>query len=566
MRACGLLVCAAALLLAAPADAARRRRQAKPHNEPLDIVVLPFASLAGQKATQAKEALELELELIDNTRVVDAEQLLADIDDAGAAAFTAPVLSRLLKKRGIEVLVGAPSALTSSTGKPLVVAWGADGLPHAFREVAAGAAVDQIAATTLSFLKPALAKWPKLPVAKLPTPVAAGVDDDDVLAPADRPVHSPRPTDDDVLAPADRSVRTPLPARAVDDDDDDRAAPKPRPTRAAADAEKRRPARSIDDDDDDARPKAPPRPVARDDDDAAPARRRAPLDERDLSGLDGDRRSLLGAEDDVGGGGTVKDAHLIALSGTFDGATWYYKFDGDDGVQPDAVQAGFYPGGSARVDLWPFPWLGLDAGVSLAAVQFQINSNANLTITPNRFVSWHVDGGAAIKARLLLHFADDGVFRLVGIGARAGYRHWGASVEKQIVSGSNETLTVVPGFQLNAFAVGPEVYLPLFIGDRRVELELKVDALPATDYREQPDNPGGSSLAFGYHAELLLRVDLFSGFFVEAAGKSTGLTVAFDGAGDRATVVGGSDELVPLQGGRSINVAAGASVGVGFMF
>ena len=49
-------------------------------------------------------------------------------------------------------------------------------------------------------------------------------------------------------------------------------------------------------------------------------------------------------------------------------------------------------------------------------------------------------------------------------------------------------------------------------------------------------------------------------------GKSTGLTINFEGEGDRVTVVGGNNQLVKLQGGRSVNVAAGGSLGVGFMF
>jgi hypothetical protein len=565
MRCLTLVLIGLALAVAAPADAARRRRPAKPRNEPLDIVVLPFGALGGKKATEAKEALELELELVDNARVVAADTLLADVDDAGADAFSPGTLSKLLKKRGIEVLVATPPSMTSSTGKPLVVAWAGDGNPRVFREVAAGASVDQIAATALSFLKPALAKWSTLPPAKLPIAGKARVDDDDdeVLTRGDDDDDDPpkkppsrRDPNPPVVAdpkdPSDANDRRRPVARSIDDDEDDTA--------------RKRAARVADDEEAEARSRRRSR-VVDDDEDAAPRRRRAAIDETDVGGLEGERRSLLDVEDEISSGkGTVKDNHLIGVSGTFDGATWYYNFEGNDGVQPDAVQAGFYPGGSARVDVWPFPWLGVDASASLAAVQFQINSNANLTITPNKFVSWHTHGGAAIKARYMIHVADEGPLRLIGLGARLGYRYWGASVEQQIVNGSAETLTVVPGFQLHSLAVGPEVYVPLFVGDRRFEFELKVDTLPATFYSEQPDNPGGSSLAFGYDAELLLRFDLFGGFFVEAVGKSTGLTINFEGEGNRVTVVGGNNQLVTLKGGRSVNVAAGGSLGVGFMF
>jgi hypothetical protein len=119
---------------------------------------------------------------------------------------------------------------------------------------------------------------------------------------------------------------------------------------------------------------------------------------------------------------------------------------------------------------------------------------------------------------------------------------------------------------MHALTVGPELYVPLFVLDRRFEIEFKVDTMPLTRYEEAPDNPGKSSLAFGYHAELLTRFDLFGGFFVELAGKSTGATINFDGEGDRITVVPANAEFVTLKGGRSLNLVGGFSVGVGFMY
>jgi hypothetical protein len=89
--------------------------------------------------------------------------------------------------------------------------------------------------------------------------------------------------------------------------------------------------------------------------------------------------------------------------------------------------------------------------------------------------------------------------------------------------------------------------------------------MPVTRYAEAPDNPGASSLAFGYHAEALLRVPVVGGVFVEVAGKSTGATINFEGEGDRVTV-NGAGALVPIAGGRSLNVVGGFSVGVGFVY
>jgi len=166
----------------------------------------------------------------------------------------------------------------------------------------------------------------------------------------------------------------------------------------------------------------------------------------------------------------------------------------------------------------------------------------------------------------VLRLSDDGVLRTIGVGARLGYRYWNATAETQRIVGANRVLTVVPGFTMHALTVGPEVYVPLFVLDRRFEVELKIDTMPLTRYEEAPDNPGKNSLAFGYHAELLTRFDLFGGFFVELAGKSTGATINFDGEGDRITVLPENSELVTLKGGRSLNLVGGFSVGVGFMY
>ena len=555
MRSWLLFACGMTLLFAAPADA-RPKRAARAKVEPLDIVVLPFSVLAATKAQETKEALELELELVDNTRVVDGEQVLADLNAAGDGAFSAVTLSRVMKKRGIEVLVATPPGLMSTAGKPLVVAYASDGRPREFREIATSAGVDQIAATVFSFLKPGLGKWRSLPVAKLPAKTSRpDVDDDDVFLPDRSARRSDADDDDDASAGRNRR-----PAAGETSANGGDTADRSRSQRGS------RSTRTVDENDDAATDNRPSR-LSDDEEESGPQRRRGSLDERDVSGLEGERRSLFGDNEDSADRRQLKEQHLLALSGSFAGATWYYNFEGNDGVQPDPVQAGFYPGGSVRADLWPLPWLGLDASASLAAVQFQINSSATLQINPGKFVSWHSGGGAAVKARYTLRLADDGVVRLVGIGARLGYRYWGATVEQQVVADSNKTLTVVPGFQLHSLAIGPELYLPLFVGERRFELELKVDVLPATFYSEQPDNPGASSLAFGFSAEALVRLDLFGGFFLEVVGHSTGLTINFEGEGDRVTV-GGADPngLVPLQGGRALNISAGASLGVGFMF
>jgi hypothetical protein len=299
-----------------------------------------------------------------------------------------------------------------------------------------------------------------------------------------------------------------------------------------------------------------------DDDDAAPTRPGlAGIDDETGSG----RRSVADAEAELLSEGDIKTSHFIAVSGAFDGATWLYAFDGNAGLSMPQVRANFYPGFSVRGDIWPLPFLGFDVHGALSAVQFEIKNGADLQIAPEKFVSYQTNAGLSARGRYTFRLGDDGVLRVIGVGGRLGYRFFGSSVETQTVSGG-PILTVVPGFALHGLAVGPELYVPLFVADRRIEIELKLDGMPATFYNESPDNPGQSSLAFGYHAELLVRADLFGGFFFEAAARSTGANIAFEGQGDRVTVDPTQAALVPLQGGQATNLTAGFSVGLGFFY
>ena len=483
---------------AAPVAAKRKSRPPPAPQEPLDIVVLPFDVLRGKEARAAREALELELELVDNVRVQDNGALKAELDKA-RDPLSATTIKAAMARRSIEVLVLTPTGYE----RPLVAMYGADGRPRAVKELPRGASPDQMAATALTVLRPALLQWRTLPPITLPGR------DGDVEAPVKGGKRNPDPP----VVEGDPPIDTPPRRRSLDDDEDSA-------------------------------------PLATDDGDEDERKRRAALDDAEDDNLEGGRRRTIDDADEPGHakfGAPVKSTHVFAASGTFYGAGWTYTFDGNNNIEPDPVNAGFYPGGALRVDLWPTEFFGIDAGVSASLVQFLINSSANITVAPSRFSSTRINAGGALKLRWLARFADDGPLRLIGLGGRLGYRLWQGSVETQRVNGTDRILTVVPGFSLHSLAVGPEIYLPIFVFDRRLELELKVDALPLTRYAETPDNPGQNSLAFGYHAELSVRVDVVSGFFIEAAGTSTGLTINFEGTGDRVTVVGGS-------------------IGIGFMF
>ena len=74
-------------------------------------------------------------------------------------------------------------------------------------------------------------------------------------------------------------------------------------------------------------------------------------------------------------------------------------------------------------------------------------------------------------------------------------------------------LTLVPGFDVHALAVGAEVYVPVILAGRRLEIDVRAEALPVTLYAEKPDAPGENSSAFGVSAGVDVRYDLLGGFF-----------------------------------------------------
>lgn len=523
--------------LAFSADAHAKKRKKK-RASPLNVVVVPFVG-KGTGGSDVKEAIELELELVEIVQVSASDTLEGDLRKAGKRAFEAALLSSSLSRRGVDVLIrGERGPGEKNPDALLVVAYGRDGQPRFFKELMLGSEPDAAAATIVDALRPILEGWKSARPIRLPF---TGAEDEKL----------------DVLVDEDESPRV-IGKKRGDDDAPSRATPvrdvledEPAPPKKSEPAKVTRNKSPLDFNEDDDKPQRRSRL-----DDDAPADAVSPRGE---IGSDGRRRSIADLEDDElpEPANDVKLRHTFALSGAFDGGTWRYSFDGA-GVGDTEVAATFYPGGSALVDVWPMSWLGADAEVAFAAVPFKINGGG-ITVTPGEFLSIQTRIGGAIKLRYTLKNG-------IGLGGRLGYRYLGASVEAQTVENEGQTknLTVVPGYTLHAAAVGAEIFMPILIGGNRLEVDLRADGLPATYYAEQPDNPGRQSLAFGWAVSLATRYDLVSGFFLEARGQSTGTTVTYTEEGERNAFVG--NQLQKLQGGSVLNLTAGFSVGVGFMF
>jgi hypothetical protein len=489
-----------ALLGAPPAHAAKKKR--RPAAPPVTVVVLPFTGKAGGGAA-AKEALELELELVENVRVNDSRLVERDLRKATKKKrWEKGTLAGILSRRKVDVLVRGERTARPGGDALLVIAYGKDGQPRAIKELALGAEPGVTATSFSAALTPLLSSWRTAPVVRLPDADGGRVRAEDVLVDE---------------RGADKK-------KALDFNDPD-------------DVEGRKRSR-LDDEDG----------------------RLARADVGD--GAEGTR--LSDVEGTVPAPGSTRLGRSFAISGAFDGGSWYYSFTSATGFGNNAVVAPFYPGGAVFVDAFPLAfagidWIGVDADLALSFVPFRIEGGS-LPVTPGSFVSFQTRGGAALKLRYTLDMG-------LGVGARVGYRYFGANVETQTIElgGASEALTVVPGYELHAASLGLDVFFPFLLADRRFELELRADGLPATYYAESPDNPGGSSLAYGWAVSLAGRYDIVDGLFVEARASTTGAAITYTNGGKRQTF-DTEGQLVDLEGGSVLNLAGGFNFGFGFMW
>jgi hypothetical protein len=255
----------------------------------------------------------------------------------------------------------------------------------------------------------------------------------------------------------------------------------------------------------------------------------------------------------------------MAVSTYFDGGTWQYTLDGPEGLD-QVVGTTFFPGVGARVDVWPLSFVGIDGHARVSLVNFVISNADDIKLEPGSFTTWQIDTGLFLKARYLVELEGVGF----GIGGRVGYRYQGATNAPQDIPHADNTgrvpLTLVPGFDVHALAVGAEVYVPVILAGRRLEIDVRAEALPVTLYAEKPDAPGENSSAFGVSAGVDVRYDLLGGFFLELGGGATGMSATFEGTGDRVRLSDVADETEAYQGGGVLNWSASFRGGLGFMY
>jgi hypothetical protein len=300
-----------------------------------------------------------------------------------------------------------------------------------------------------------------------------------------------------------------------------------------------------------------------DEDKVAGEKPRDPLDAGEKGGIGDSDNTQAPEEGAAKAGDAFSVSHTAAVSLSFRATTWRYSFSGVN-QETQVLGTQVFPGATLRADVWFLDFLGLDLMAAGGRVAFKINSDPNVVITPAEFTSNQAEGAAALRGRYLLRLSEDGLVPAIGLGLRVGARAWRTFQTPVQLLSTGETLTVVPGFIYYGLTVGPEFYVPVDLFDRRLEIELKLEGMPLTRYSESPDQPGAEVSAFGWGGELLLRMQVVAGLFVELSGFSAGTYASFDGVGNRVGIK--DSAFVIFSGGQVLNFNAGGTVGLGYFF
>lgn len=537
------------LWVAAPAEAARKKAGAA--KQPLNIAVLPFIG-KGSGGVGAKEAIELELELVKGVRVEDSAAVEEALEEKGRKLWTSGGLGSVLDKGNIDVLIrGERGEGKKSADALLVTAWGRDGKPRFLKELPIGKTPDATALSVVAALKPVLADWRSIRPIQLG---AAPSEDNRGLRP------------EDVLTGEDASSSGRGGKKGGGGRNGKGRDPESGSSRGSVGSStigrQGRVAETLGDEESAASEQAARR--SRLDDDDAPREDAALVPRLTMDDVD----DTAGQRADAAPSG-----RSLAVAAVFDGGFWLYNFTGNEGGNQQRT-AILYPGGGLRLDATPLAfagvrWLAIDGDITLSTPRFKLPTDAYpvegelVRFSPKTFSSLQIRAGATLKLRYAFKNG-------AAVGARIGYRTLSAAVEPQTITlaGAQRNVTLVPGFTFHGLATGAELYWPTQLFGRPFELDLRVDGLPATFYEEAPDNPGEESLAFGWAASLALRAVVVSGLFVEVGGHSSGILASFSPAeGERTTRLAFIDNgLVAVRGGDVLNHIGGFSLGLGWMF
>lgn len=498
---------------------------------PQSLAVLPFTG-KGIDGDGIKEAVELELELVETVTVVSSKDVEADIKKNGKQAFDEGKLSKSLKNRSIGVLIKGERTKSAKGKKDilLVTTYAQDGKRRSADEFALPEGdVEETAQEIVRTLTPLFKKWSSL------KPIAGsdGKDSKDGKKTKDEDLFV-----DDLLG----------------DDDDDTKNGKDNKNNKNNKNTKKNDDDNKDNKDDNKDDKKDVRDIFADDDDKK--------EDKDNKKDDDNRMKMGDIVDD-------KNKPLPGLlpvfsAGVFfDGQMWNYNFDADEAAESYATGANLYPGGSLRLEWWPVRWLGFDAEGGAARVPFRVKPDSRIQILPSEFAALQYGGAASLRLRYVV----ENPTWAIGIAGRVGYRYWASSVETQIHAEDGKNLTVVPGYELQALSIGAEVAPTFLVGGRPVRLALIVDGMPVTQYAESPDNPGGAVTAYAISGSLTGRLDVSGGFFLEAGARGIGVFSFFDGTGDRLWVLRDENgDRLPLSGGSVSNNSLGFTAGLGWQF
>jgi hypothetical protein len=526
-----MVVCAL-VFGACEADAKRRRGRSakKKSGGPPVVVVLPFEGLGKQGAALGK-SLSLELELVDGIKVDRGTKLKRDIKNKKANAFERKTLQKLMKKRKTAIVLRGVAGWTTEGDEVVwLVGYGSDGRPRFFEPFIRTKDTDALAQQMGGALDRKLAKFDRRKVVTVSFP--------------DKPKDQPK-GDADLFV--DEKSLDKDKQRASKDDDKKKGKKK---SRALAEIR----AEKADDD------------KKLDDDSPQTADEEEKKKRLQLSDEDKNREQRLAKDDQEEGAAAGDDepdlSHLIAVSGGLGGGAWIRQFSAQNPVQSEPLYFFFPAGAHLRVSFWPIEWVGVDVDANAHGVALFHDSPDLQVDSPVLGLRSQV--GLALKARYILHLGSFGI----GGGVRLTGRYLGQFVPEQRAN-DGDLFTLFPQYHFYGAGLGAELFVSVVVFGNRIEIEPRLDIIPAAQMLEFPDWPGKSSLTVGAHAQNVVRAEIFYGVFGEFTTWATATgTNWFGGAGTRrgrlTDPISGRRGYV--TGGLAVNVDTGAQLGLGWMW